>query len=112
VKILSSIIEMGIIAGLTILIFLIIYLLGTGEKKEKSRNALLPFTSGEAYKSVRIPYKIRWIFYIALFTIFEASTLLLIISVKKGFTLYIAGLYVFLLLLALYMAPKEVEVEI
>ncbi|MGQ4891523.1 MAG: hypothetical protein ACP6IP_03440 [Candidatus Njordarchaeia archaeon] len=105
----SDIVDLVIVAVITFVIFAIIYSTGAKEKKGKEREALFPFTSGEKVKELKIMYKIKWIYYIALFTIFEAATMLLLLSIGTKIAMTIGIVYVLLLGLALYNAPEVEE---
>mgnify|MGYP000344834997 FL=1 len=89
-----------------IIFFSIIYALGKGGK-EKRREALFPFVSGEEYHPMRVPYRIRWIYYVSLFTAFETAVLLILLAFGAEVLAIIPLLYILIILLALLLAPKE-----
>ena len=105
----SSIVDLVMVAVVTFVIFAIMYSTGAKEKKNKKRDALFPFTSGEEVKELRIMYRIRWIYYIALFTLFEAATMLLLLSIGTRIAMTIGIIYVLLLGLGLLNAPEVEE---
>lgn len=90
----------------TVIFFTILFLMGS-RKKEKTREALMPFTSGEKYHPMRIPYRIKWIFYVALFSAYETATIFTILAISAGYSLLLPIIYIFLLLIALVIAPIE-----
>ena len=89
-----------------IIFFSIIYALGKSGK-EKRREALFPFVSGEEYHPMRVPYRIRWIYYVSLFTAFETAILLILLAFGAEVLAIIPLLYILIILLALLLAPKE-----
>ena len=111
-KPLNNIVELAEVFAIILVFIAIIYFLGRGEKKEKKREALMPFTSGETVEELRIQYKMKWIYYISLFSIFEAVSMFLLLSVKTLLSIEIGILFGVILLIAIWLAPSVEEVEI
>lgn len=86
--------------------FAVVYFLGRGEGRKK-REALFPFVSGEEYHPMRIPYRVKWIYYVALFTMFETAGLLVMLALSARIPLIIPAIYIAILSLSLLIAPKE-----
>jgi len=87
-------------------VFTILYFLGS-RKREKHAEALVPFTSGEEYHPMRIPYRVKWIYYVALFSAYETAVIFTMLAITKGINLLIPILYIALLIISLILAPME-----
>ncbi len=107
----SDIIELTITVLIILVVFTIMYFMGKSEKKHKHREALLPFTSGEKVPELKIQYKMKWIYYISLFSVFEAITMLLLLSIGTLIAVEIGVLFGIILLIAIWIAPSVEEVE-
>ena len=107
----SDIIDLTVTVLTILVVFTVMYFLGRSEKKRKKREALLPFTSGERVPELRIQYKMKWIYYISLFSIFEAITMLLLLSIGTLIAVEIGVLFGIILLIAIWIAPGVEEVE-
>jgi len=103
--------ELATALVIVLVVFSILYFLGKGENKHKKREALMPFTSGEKVDGLRIQYKMKWIYYITLFSIFEAVTLFILLSVKTLIAVEVGIVFGLILLIALWIAPSVEEVE-
>jgi len=86
--------------------FIVLYLLGSA-KREKQKEALLPFVSGEEYHPMRIPYRVKWIYYVALFSAYETAMVFTILAIINGTYLLLPIIYVCLLAISLLLAPAE-----
>lgn len=83
--------------------YLVLFILG-GRKPTKE---VSPFASGEYYKSIRIPYRVNFIYYIALFAAFETFAVLIILAFIARVAIY-SLIYFVLVSLAFLMAPKVI----
>ncbi len=90
----------------TALVFTVLYFLGS-RKRERKKEALLPFVSGEEYHPMRIPYRVKWIYYVALFSAYETAVIFTILAILGGYYLVIPIIYILLLLISLILAPVE-----
>ncbi|MHA1617249.1 MAG: hypothetical protein ACTSX9_08105 [Candidatus Njordarchaeales archaeon] len=99
--------DLAIAFIIIVVFFAILYSLGKGERKGKKREALLPFVSGEKYHPMRVPYRIKWIYYVSLFTAFETAGLLVLLAFGAGVLIVLPLIYILIILLALLLAPKE-----
>ena len=99
--------DLATVFCIIVIFYTIVYFIGKGESKKKKREAVLPFVSGEKYHPMRVPYRIRWIYYVSLFTAFETAGLLILLSFGAGLLGFLPLLYTALILAALLIAPKE-----
>ena len=90
------------IALMTILPFIILWIIYSLGKKAKRKSGREPYVSGHKFPSVRIPYSPMWLFYISYFILWDIILLFILFTASEASIEVIASLAILIITMVAY----------